>query len=388
MTRPRVLFYVQHLLGIGHLRRASVLARAMEAAGLAVTLAQGGRPVAGFDPGASRTVQLPPAEASDSSFSVILDAAGRPIDDAWRAARRERLLGLFAEVAPAILLIEQFPFGRRAFRFELLPLLEAAHARRPRPAVVASVRDILVAKADPKRAAEMVALAKRYFDAVLVHGDPRILPLEASFPAAAELGRLLRYTGYVVERAAPPVRGSSGSGEPEVLVSVGGGAVGRPLLEAALAARPLSRLAGAPWRLIAGQGLADHDYAALAQALPAGVALERFRPDFRALLGRARVSVSQGGYNTLMEVLEARARAVIVPFAEAAETEQTLRARRFAGLGLIELLDAAELSPARLAAAIDRAEARAPAPLAVDLEGASASARQLLALAAERAARP
>ena len=384
MSRPAVLFYVQHLLGIGHLRRASTLARAMEAAGLEVTLVQGGRPVAGLALGASRTVQLPLAEAADSSFATILDAGGRPIDDAWRAARRERLLGLFAELDPAILLIEQFPFGRRAFRFELLPLLEAAHARRPRPKIVASVRDILVAKADPKRAAEMVALAKRYFDAVLVHGDPRILALEASFPAATELGSLLRYTGYVVERT--PIQPAGDAGEPEVLVSVGGGAVGRPLLEAALAARPLSRLAGAPWRLITGHGLPDSAYAALARALPAGVALERFRPDFRALLGRARVSVSQGGYNTLMEILEARTRAVIVPFAEAEETEQTLRARRFAGLGLIELLEATDLAPTKLASAIDRAEARAPASLEVDLDGAPASARRLLALAAERAA--
>ena len=40
----RVLFYVQHLLGIGHLKRAEILAEAMAAAGLDVTVAYGGRP--------------------------------------------------------------------------------------------------------------------------------------------------------------------------------------------------------------------------------------------------------------------------------------------------------------------------------------------------------
>ena len=41
MTR-RVLFHVQHLLGIGHLRRAAALAKACAGHGLEVTVASGG----------------------------------------------------------------------------------------------------------------------------------------------------------------------------------------------------------------------------------------------------------------------------------------------------------------------------------------------------------
>ena len=41
---PRVLFYVQHLLGIGHWRRAAILARAMTQAGLETTVLSGGSP--------------------------------------------------------------------------------------------------------------------------------------------------------------------------------------------------------------------------------------------------------------------------------------------------------------------------------------------------------
>ncbi len=42
MSAPKVLFYVQHLLGIGHLKRATTLARAMNDLGLKVTLVSGG----------------------------------------------------------------------------------------------------------------------------------------------------------------------------------------------------------------------------------------------------------------------------------------------------------------------------------------------------------
>ena len=42
-----------------------------------------------------------------------------------RNSRRTALLSLADEVDPDILLLETYPFGRRQFRFELLPLLDA-----------------------------------------------------------------------------------------------------------------------------------------------------------------------------------------------------------------------------------------------------------------------
>ena len=57
----RVFFYVQHLLGIGHLRRAAVLARALAAGGFDVLLVSGGAPVR-LDVGRARRHQLPPLE--------------------------------------------------------------------------------------------------------------------------------------------------------------------------------------------------------------------------------------------------------------------------------------------------------------------------------------
>src|SRR5690554_7463742 len=87
---PRVLFYVQHLLGIEHIRRASLIVKAMTAAGLDVTLVSGGEPLDTMDIGSARLVQLPPVKAGDARFSVLVDEHERPIDDAWKAARRAR----------------------------------------------------------------------------------------------------------------------------------------------------------------------------------------------------------------------------------------------------------------------------------------------------------
>ena len=105
------------------------------------------------------------------------------------------------------------------------------------------------------------------------------------------------------------------------------------------------------------------------------VIVERARTDFTRLLENCAVSISQGGYNTLMETLQARARAVVVPFSGDAETEQGLRAQLFSERGLIEVLHEDALTPKTLAASLDRAASRPRAvELTLDLEGAKCTA--------------
>ena len=387
MTR-RVFFYVQHLLGIGHLKRAATLVDAMTRAGLEVTLVSGGLPVPGLNINAARVVQLPPASTADASFKQLLDASGRPIDEAWKARRREALLGAWNEARPHAMVVELYPFGRRQMRFELDPLLVAASTASPRPVIVSSVRDVLGGSGDPARQAMQLEVFNRYFDHLLVHGDPALIPFERTFGPAAQLGASLHYTGYVVNMPSMAARdelvNSAGfAGTNEVLVSAGGGAVGAGLLSAAIRARPLTRAAGLTWRILAGVNMPAAEFSAL-QVLSRDtgegrVILERSRDDFTQLLGRCAVSVSQGGYNTLMETLQARARTVVVPFAAGNETEQTLRVELLQQRGVLEWVRESELTPQVLAAAIDRAMLKErPQRVPVDLDGASKSAQWLV----------
>jgi predicted glycosyltransferase len=374
--KPRAFLYVQHLLGIGHLRRAAALARGLSGGGFDVAFVSGGEAVPSLDIGAARLVQLPAIRAGDSGFSSLVDDAGRPVGDALWRERRAMMESELDRSAPDVLLVEMFPFGRRSFRHELLPLLEAASARRPRPLIACSVRDILVQKNKPERAREMLDILERHYDLVLVHGDPGFAEFGLTFPHAAAIADKIRYTGFVVGDLPP--RLPEDRRENFVLISAGGGAVGAPLLHASLAARQLIRLRDASWHVIAGPNLPEKDFAALQASADAHLRLERFRPDFPQLLAACRVSVSQAGYNTLMEILAVGARAVIVPFADGNESEQPLRARLLTERGLVQAVDPLELTPQRLAAAIDAA-ATMPPPAAglFNLTGAAASARIL-----------
>ena len=379
MSRKRVLVYVQHLLGVGHLRRAVTLARALAAERLEVTLVSGGFEVPGLAAAGVRWVQLPPAGAMDERFAVLVDAQGNPVDDAWRARRKEALQAAWRALEPHLLLLELFPFGRRQMRFEILPWLDEAAAAAHRPVIVSSVRDVLGGgQRNPARQDEMLDLFERYFDHLLVHGDPHWLPFGRTFRHAAALGARLHYTGYVVDRhQSPGADDRAGSGE--VVVSAGGGAVGAHLLATAILCRPRTRLAERTWRVLAGVNVAQASWAHL-QALAAEIGdgcviVERSRNDFPVLLKNSSLSISQAGYNTLMEILDAGARAIVVPFAGGAEIEQTLRARMLAEDGRIELLEEATLTPETLAGAVDRAASRPrPVPGGIDLNGARKSA--------------
>ncbi|MBK1696839.1 glycosyltransferase family protein [Rhodovibrio salinarum] len=377
-----VLIHVQHLLGIGHLQRASRIAAGCAAAGLETVLASGGLPVPDLQPGAARLEQLPAARAGDASFSHLADADGRSVDDAWKTARRDATLALFEREWPRVLLLELFPFGRRSLRFELLPLLEAAHARRPRPWVVVSLRDLLNPPG-PEKADWAIDIVDRYVDRVLVHGDPQVARLEETIPEAQRIADKLVYTGYVVPEMPRDVPSSG-----EVLVSTGGGAVGGALGHAAVRARALSHQAGtAPWRVLLGGNLPQSMFDAIQAAADPNTVVERNRADFPLLLAGCRLSVSQAGYNTVTEVLAAGVASVVVPFeGDGGEREQALRAERLAARGRLVSVREVGLTPQRLAQAIDRALAGPPVrqidEATVDLAGIRNSSQILRELVA------
>lgn len=369
----RIFFWVQHLLGIGHLKRAATLTRAFRRAGMDVTLVSGGDEVADLDLAGARFVQLPPVRASGRSFRILLDRTGREIDDAFRAARRDLLIRAWRDCSPHAIVTELFPFGRRQLRHELLPLLEAARTEPGRTLIVSSVRDILVEPPRPERAAEMLDRARTLYDRVLVHGDPAFVSFGETFAHASQIADRVFHTGYVVDA---PMPAPGGPGEGEVIVSAGGGAVGETLFRAAIAARPQTRLAGRTWRILAGPALAGDRFSALAGEAPDGVIVERARPDFGTLIANCALSISQGGYNTVMEILAAGTRSVVVPYAGGLETEQTLRTRLLENRNGIRAIAEDGLGAAGLAAAIDAAlDAPPPDATGIDMNGAEASAR-------------
>ncbi|MFO7854656.1 MAG: glycosyltransferase, partial [Paracoccaceae bacterium] len=198
-----IAFLVTHLMGAGHLVRTLALARAVAARGGRARVISGGRPLAQVDAAGVELVQLPWVASDGLDYRRLLAPDGRDADAAHMEARRAAILGAL-EGAEA-LVTELWPFGRRILADEFRAAVAAMEGRP----VWASIRDVLEPPSKPVRVAETLA-ALGGFRGALVHGDPAVAPLSASWPAEGEV-RGLRYTGYVADPAPPP------AGPPEVL---------------------------------------------------------------------------------------------------------------------------------------------------------------------------
>jgi predicted glycosyltransferase len=373
----RVMIVVTHLLGTGHLRRAITLGRAFADSGHLVLLASGGMPLSEADAAGIDLLQLPPVRSDGVNFAQLLDQNGNPATAGLLKARRDTLCAAAETLAPDILITELYPFGRRVLAAEFSALLADIHARRRRPLVLASIRDILAPPSRPEKAEQTDRVLTDHYDAVLVHSDPTATPLEQSWPVSSRLAGLLRYTGYI---APPPALTHPDKlGTDEILVSAGGGAVGTSLFQAALEAARL--VPDRRWRLLIGGSDARRLQALSGAALP-GTVVEAARPDFRQMLTGAAASVSLCGYNTALDILQAGTPAVFVPFDDGNEVEQTLRAQSLARLPGLAVLRAAELTPESLAHAVSdviAAPKRGESPLRFD--GAAQSVAIAVAMA-------
>ena len=372
---PRIMIWVQHLMGIGHLRRAAAIANALAERGADVAFVTGGAGTPDVDPDRVRIIALPAARVADARYRALVDVHGREVDDAWRAARRDMLLAAFAEHAPHVLVTETYPFGRGLLRFELESLVE--HARAARCRLVSSIRDVLQPPSKPSKARVAAERVLEFYDTVLVHGEPAFVRLDASFPEAERIRERIRYTGYVA--AGPGPTAPLGVGEGEIVVSAGGGVVAHRLVDTAL--ESARRDARFRWRILVGPNAGAGALEGWGRDAPANAAVEPNRADFGSILSRARVSVSQAGYNTVTDVLATGVRAVLVPFSADGEREQSIRARVLADAGAARVIEEHRLTPEALLEAIDCAGVPAPRRRPVRLDGAGESADAILEVA-------
>ncbi|WP_187429393.1 UDP-N-acetylglucosamine--N-acetylmuramyl-(pentapeptide) pyrophosphoryl-undecaprenol N-acetylglucosamine transferase [Roseobacter fucihabitans] len=366
----KVMIVVTHLLGTGHLSRALTLARAFDAGGHACTVVSGGMPAAHLDVTGVTFRQLPPLRSDGVNFRRLLDESGVDARPQLLKSRAQRLEQLLREISPDVLITELFPFGRRVLSAEFTHLLSCARQLPAPPLICASVRDILAPPSKPAKAQAAQALITTYYDAVLVHSDPDITPLDISWPVSNALAPYLQYTGFV----APPAPQAIREKPRGILVSAGGGDVGAAVFKAALDAAHLDHTR--QWHMLVGGGSAQERIAEMTRQACENTRIEAARPDFRGLLQRAEASVSMAGYNTALDILQTGTPAVLIPFDAGGEVEQTLRATALSKLAGISLLPNADLTGAALLSHLDRLRNAPPRkPQTQAMDGARNSVR-------------
>jgi predicted glycosyltransferase len=384
---PRLLVYSQDGLGLGHLRRTTLLAAEFLAArpgAAALTISDS--PVGPFfspAPGHDY-VKLPsirkvgPGDWSPVSLPMRFDDV--------LAVRRQMIRATALSFRPDVLLVDHMPHGAMG---ELVPTLQALEGTTTR--VVLGLRDILDAPRTIRRrwclegAFEAV---ERHYPDVLVYGSRDVFDVAAEYGWPPEISSRLRYCGYICAAghapAAARVRRRLLRRVPDgdlVVAMAGGGADAHRLFDTLMRAVPaLTAARRCSVLVVTGPFLPYAERRALhrlADGLP--VRLVGTVPDSLSCLAAADLVVAMAGYNTTAEVLAMAGRALLVP-RPGPSAEQRMRASRFAERGWVrwlppEALSAGVLADTMLAALAAPPAAHASAP---DLGGRHTAVAHLL----------
>lgn len=343
--KKRVLIYVQHFIGSGHLKRAMHLADKFSNDGYDVLLVSGGNKVSGFELKAARLEQLPPLSVKNADFSLLLDEANAPVSEEYLSLRRQQLLKVVGSFIPDVVITEAIPFGRRSLRKEWLSLLQYVRSWDVQPVVLCSVRDVLQPKRKTQRNMEVLQWLEQYYDAVLVHGDSAFIRLEASFLRAKDIAVPVHYTGYILadKENSPDYQCKRSVNRSGIVVSVGGGVTGLPLLSLAL--QVSQSIDNEAWTVFVPHAISEVEFKQLVSQAAAHVTVIRNTPQLLIKLATAKLSLSYCGYNTAMDIMRSRVPAIFVAYDENNEQEQAIRAQQLQAHGVGKMLSHTSLSP-------------------------------------------
>ncbi len=381
----RLLAYSHDSFGLGHFRRSVNVARA--ATGLnesaeVLLITGSARPDLFKLPVRTDVLKLP-------SFTKTADGRyeGRHLrmgkDDLVRL-RAGIICAAVRTYNPDAVIVDHTPIGIGG---ELLPALRYLEQARNVP-VLLGMRDILDAPARASAELRDPAIQEalqRYYRGVAVYGHPHLCDIALEYGLNRRIADKIRYMGVAVDAPQNPEAAPSSLSlhrRPRLLITVGGGEDGAPLLRASL--RFLRSDVGRCWEatVVLGPYLDPSTRAELASSTAdlARVRLRHSVTDLPALMTDADVVLAMGGYNTVYEALSRRCRLAVFP-RTTPRAEQFERARRLEELGLVVTLKEDDIaSPRRIALKLERASKLdvEPADVGLRFDGAHRAARTLL----------
>jgi predicted glycosyltransferase/nucleoside-diphosphate-sugar epimerase len=356
---PRLLIYSQDGLGLGHLRRTTLLATEfLRARPGASALTISDSPLGQFfaSDGGHDYLKLPSIrKAAPGEWHPV--SLGAPFDDVL-GLRRELIRSAAADFQPDVVLVDHMPHGAMG---ELVPALCALAGRRVR--VVLGLRDILDAPEvirDRWHAEGAFDVVEQHYDDVLVYGSRELFDVSERYGWPSGLARRMRYCGYVCSppsgKLARTLRSRHLRGSPRghlIVATAGGGGDAFLLFHALLQAVPGMR-AARPLGLviITGPFMPAEEQKALTRlARPLGVSVLSTVTDMASYISAADLVVAMAGYNTTAEILSSGTPALLVP-RKGPSAEQRTRAQLFAERGWVRWLPPESLEVAALSGAV------------------------------------
>jgi predicted glycosyltransferase len=369
--QKKVFFYCQHSMGIGHLVRSFALVNSLKKS-FQVTLVSGGDfPQGMIVPKGINFIQLPPIGIDANNNLTAIGTS----DSAYNVMkiRQRKIISSYDEILPDIFISEYFPFGKILFMGELLPILKRIKSSDKPVDVVCSLRDILEPKSLAKKIEQdfSTKIINEYYSRILVHGDADFITLDETCPQLSKMNVLVSYTGYVSgEKYTPKINRENFK---EIVLSAGGGKVAPPFISKMV--RSFINFGfgeGVILRVVAGPIYPIDAWKTLQESVKneTDIILNQSVENLSEVWKHARLSISPGGYNTLMEVICSRISALIIPYCNESNSEQEIRSNKLQKEGLVETINYINASEEELALAVKKALNFIPADKELNLNGA------------------
>ena len=391
----KVLLYSHDTFGLGHLRRNLAIADRLLAYKhrFSVRLLTGSPVIGQWRLPRGLSVQpLPPVVKEGAERYAARDP--KALFALIKGYREALILKAVLRFQPDVFLVDHSPAGMNG---ELLSTLALIRHELPHTRVILGLRDITDSPQTVRalwREQEIPALLEHAYDELFVYGSKALFDVVEGYGLTGSIARRVRYCGHVVaaDDASCRIDEPSGQqvcwsptraqGRPVVLVSAGGGGDGFPLMNAYL--RALARIGdGAVYSvMVTGPLMPDTEKAALREAAHdrSDVELIDHTTDLMPSLRAADLAVAMAGYNTSVEIIAARKRAILVP-RTAPRAEQLMRAALLAKLGVVHSILPGPNLADELASLVPRLITAPPPPAAawaaLDLNGAECVAAHL-----------
>ena len=379
-----IMLYSHDSYGLGHIRRTLEIASQLvkDIQDVSVVVLTGSMQ--------AHTYALPPRTEYIKLPTITKNKEGRysslslphSIDIAIEL-RQRIILESLCMLKPDIFLVDKSPAGIKG---ELLPALRHCKAFLPQTKLVLGMRDI---EDDPKHVSKewtnsgVIPLLEHTYDAILLYGTRALYDPVREYGLSSHIEQKLVSCGYIGRHQSSPeidqIKRELGLRTNRfILVSPGGGDDGYAIVATYVRMlreniRPGSHEFDS--LIVTGPLMCPKKRQALKEAACEDLALQviDFTPHLYDYLRAADLVVSMGGYNTVVEILTANQRGIIVPRVHP-RLEQCIRAERLAATGLLDMIHPTMLTPDNLFTAVmqslQRPRPPRPQDIGVPLNGA------------------
>ncbi|MCU0587790.1 MAG: glycosyltransferase [Syntrophobacteraceae bacterium] len=360
-TPLKILMYSHDTFGLGHIRRCLAIALSLRKCPANVLILTGSVLAGRFKiPRRIDFVRIPGMiKVTNEQYlplSMKLDATE------VLEIRKGIILATAMAFKPDFFIVDKAPLGLKR---EVAETLHWLRSDFPSCRSILGLRDIMDSADVTIQEWEEKGIydaMEQYYDEIWVYGRQDFYDPIHEYRIPPQVASKIHFTGYIPRKVPTPedirsTRGELGipNDEKLILVTIGGGGDGHPVLKTFLKAFHPSE-GGIPERtrvvLVTGPFISSRDYQDVFEtARSLGFTTLKFHRFMESLIGAAQLVVSMGGYNTVCEIVSQAKPFLILPRTVPRE-EQLIRAQMLCSQGFCDYLHPNEITPRNLRARV------------------------------------